>query len=79
MGTSVELSLVNELLAQRLAVLPPQSFAAYAVVYLKFFSKNADVREAVAKLVQARIDSVGLDSVPPDLKRTLSRAFSKGK
>jgi hypothetical protein len=34
-GASVELSVVNELLAQRLAVLPPQSFAACAVVHLK--------------------------------------------
>ena len=37
---SVELSVVNELLAQRLAVLLPQSFAAYGAVYLKFFNKN---------------------------------------
>ena len=78
-GTSVALSAVNELLAQRLAILPPQSFAAYAVVYLKFFSQNPELQKAVATLVQNRINSAGLDSVPPDLKRAISRALSKAK
>jgi len=79
LGVGVELSVVSEMLAQRLAVLPPPSFAACAVVYLKFFSKNPDLQKAVATLVQARIDSAGLDGVPGDLKRSLSRALSRGK
>jgi hypothetical protein len=79
-GAGVELSVVNEMLAQRLAVLPPQSFAACAVVYLKFFSKNPALQKAVATLVQSRIDSsAGLDGVPGEVKRALSRALSKGK
>jgi hypothetical protein len=79
MGAGVELSVVDELLAQRLAVLPPQTFAANAIIYLKFFSKNPALQRAVAKLVQARIDSTGLDAVPGDLKRALTRALTKGK
>jgi hypothetical protein len=75
----VEWSVVNELLAQRLTVATPQSFAANAVVYLKFFSKNADLQKAVATLVRSRIDSTGLDPVPSDLKRALTRALAKGK
>jgi len=67
------------MLAQRLAVLPPPSFAACAVVYLKFFHKNPDLQSAVAMLVQARIESAGLDGVSGDLKRALSRALAKGK
>jgi hypothetical protein len=55
----VEWSVVSEMLAQRLAVLPPQSFAACAVVYLKFFSKNSALQKPVATLVQARIGSPG--------------------
>ncbi len=78
-GAGVEWSVVREMLSQRLAVLPPPSFAACAVVYLKFFSKNPDLQKAVAKLVQARVESAGLDGVPGDLKRALSRALSKGK
>jgi len=70
---------VNEMLAQRLAVLPPQSLAACALVYLKFFSKNPSLQKAVATLVQARTGSAGLDGVSGDLKRALSRALSKGK
>jgi hypothetical protein len=79
LGTSVESSLVKDLLAQRLAVLPPESFAANAVIYLKFFNKNPDVQKVVAALVQARIDSAALERVPGDLKRALTRALSKGK
>ena len=75
----MEPSVVSEMLSQRLAVLPPQSFAAAAVVYLKFFSKNSDLQKAVATLVQDRIASAALDGVPGDLKRALSRALSKGK
>jgi hypothetical protein len=78
-GTGVEWSVVSELLEQRLTVLPPPSFAACAVVYLKFFSKNPELQKAVATLVQARMGSAGLDNVPSDLKRSLSRALSKGK
>jgi HEAT repeat protein len=78
-GAGVEWSVVNEMLEQRLAVLPPPSFAACALVYLKFFSKNPHVRNAVAALVQARIENAGLDAVPADLKRALTRALSKGK
>ncbi|PWU17127.1 MAG: hypothetical protein C5B50_11880 [Verrucomicrobia bacterium] len=74
-GAGVEWSVVNEMLAQRLAILPPQSFAACAVVYLKFFSKNPDLQKAVAALVQSRIDNAGLDAVPSDLKRALTRAL----
>jgi hypothetical protein len=76
-GAGVESSVVDELLAQRLAVLPPEPFAANAVVYLKFFSKNSDLQKAVATLIQSRIDTAGLE-VPSDLKRALTRA-SKGK
>ena len=64
------------MLAQRLAELPPESFAANAVVYLKFFSKNPTLQKAVAQQVQARIESAGL-KVPGDLKRALTRAFAK--
>ena len=78
-GAAVELSVVNELLAQRLAVLPPESFAACAVAYLKFFSKNAMLLKTVATLVQARVDSTRLENLPSDLKRALSRALSKSK
>jgi hypothetical protein len=78
-GAGVEWSVVNEMLAQRLAVLPPQSFAACALVYLKFFNKNADLQKAVAKLVQTRIEGAGMDAVPTDLKRSLSRILSKAK
>jgi hypothetical protein len=73
------MSIVNDLLSQRLAILPPQSFAASALIYLKFFNKNPDLQKAVATLIQARIASAGLESIPGDLKRALSRAFSKGK
>ena len=78
-GAAVEWSVVNDLLAQRLAVLSPQSFATNAVIYLKFFSKNPDLKKSVATLIQSRVDTVGLDNVPGDLKRALSRALSKGK
>jgi HEAT repeat protein len=78
-GADVEWSVVNELLAQRLTVATPQSFAANAVVYLKFFSKNPDLQKAVATLVQSRIDGTDLDPVPSDLKRALTRALAKGK
>lgn len=78
-GAAVELSVVNELLAQRLAVLPPETFATCAVVYLKFFSKNAMLLKTVATLVQARIDRSSLENIPSDLKRALSRALSKSK
>ena len=78
-GAGIGWSVVSEMLAQRLAVLPPQSFAAYAIVYLKFFSKNPALQKAVATLVQSRIGSSGLESVPGDLKRALSRALAKGK
>jgi hypothetical protein len=78
-GAGVEWPVVSEMLAQRLAVLPPQSFAACGLVYLKFFSKNPDLQRAVAMLVQARIGTAGLDGVPGDLKRALARALSKGK
>jgi hypothetical protein len=77
-GAAVELSVVNELVAQRLAVMPPESLAARGLVYLKFFSKNPGLHKAVATLVQGRIASAGAD-VPADLKRALSRAVSKGK
>jgi hypothetical protein len=77
-GAGVELSTVDELLAQRLTVLPPEPFAANAVVYLKFLSKNPTVQRAVATVVQDRIANTGL-KVPGDLKRSLSRAFSKDK
>lgn len=77
-GAGVELSAVNELLAQRLAILPPETFAACAVVYLKFFSKNPALQNEVATQVRARIDSTGL-AVPSDLKRALSRALSSAK
>ncbi len=79
LGAGVEWSVVSEMLAQRLAVLPPPSFAACVVVYLKFFSKNPDLQKAVAALVQARIESAGLDGVPSDLKRALPRALSRSK
>lgn len=79
-GAGVEWSAVSGLLEQRLAALPPPSFAACAVVYLKFFSKNASVQKAVATLIQSRISiSAAPDTVPADLKRALSRALSKGK
>jgi hypothetical protein len=67
------------MLAQRLAVLPPPSFASCALVYLKFFSKNPELRKALAALVQARMESAGLEGIPGELKRSLSRALSKGK
>jgi hypothetical protein len=79
-GARVDWSVVSEMLAQRLAVLPPPTFAACALVYLKFFSKNPSVQKAVAALVQSRIDSSAvMEGVPADLKRSLSRALSKGK
>ncbi len=78
-GAGVDLSVVSELLEQRLAVLPPESFAASAVVYLKFFNRNKPIQKAVAALVQARIEHTGLEAVPGDLKRALSRALSKRK
>jgi hypothetical protein len=77
-GAGVEWSVVNELLSQRFAILPPQSFAACAVLYLKFFNKNPEVQKAIAAVIQSRIDTGVLDTVPGDLKRALSRA-SKGK
>ena len=77
-GAGVDSSALNELLAQRLDDLPPESFAANAVVYLKFFSKNPSLQKAVASLVQARIDSAGL-KVPGDLKRALTRVSAKDK
>jgi hypothetical protein len=77
-GAGVELSTVNEMLAHRLAVRPPEAFAACAVVYLKFFSKNPALRTAVATLVQARLSSTGL-KVPGDLKRALTRALAKNE
>ncbi len=78
-GAGVELSVVSELLEQRLADASPQSLAARALVYLKVFGKNPILQKAVATLVQARIESAGLEAVPGDLKRALSRALSKGK
>jgi hypothetical protein len=78
-GAGVEWSVVSEMLEQRLAVLPPQSFAACALVYLKFFSKNPAMQKAVATLVQTRIGTAALEGIPSDLKRALSRALSKGK
>jgi len=78
-GAGVEWSVVSEMLAQRLAVLPPESFAASGVVYLKFFSKNPELQKAVAALIQSRIESAGMETIPSDLKRALTRALSKGK
>jgi hypothetical protein len=79
-GVGVEWSVVDELLSQRLAVLPPQAFATCALVYLKFFSKNPEVQKAVATLVQSRISgSAVLDSVCVDVKRALARTLSKSK
>ncbi len=77
-GAGVELATVDEILAQRLTAPPPESFAANAVVYLKFFGKNPALQGAVVTMVQARIDSEGL-KIPGDLKRALSRATSKDK
>jgi hypothetical protein len=77
-GAGVELSTVNDLLDQRLSLLSLESFAANAVVYLKFFSKNPTLQKATATLVQARIESAGL-KITGDLKRSLSRALSKSK
>jgi hypothetical protein len=76
-GAGVEWSVVSEMLEQRLAVFPPQAFAANAQVYLKFFNKNPNVQKAVATMIQARIASAGMERVPGDLKRALSRAHSK--
>ena len=70
-GAGVELSTVNEMLAQRLTVLPPESFAANAIVYLKFFSKNPTLQKAAATLVQARIGSAALNV------RAISSALSQ--
>lgn len=78
-GAGVELPEVNELLAQRLTALPAEPFVARALVYLKFFSKNPALQTAVAMLVQSRIESAGLNPIPGELKRALSRALSKGK
>jgi hypothetical protein len=78
-GAGVESSVVSEILAQRIAGLPAAAFAACAVVYLKFFSKNPDLQKKVATLVQSRIDRADLESVPGDLKRSLTRALSKAK
>lgn len=75
-GAGVELSTVNDLLDQRLSLLPPEIFAAHAVVYLKFFSKNPTLQKATATLVQVRIERAGL-TIPGELKRSLSRALSK--
>ena len=49
------------------------------LAYLKFFSKNPQLQQAVAALVQARIENAPLDSVPGDLKRALSRALARAK
>jgi HEAT repeat protein len=73
------LSVASELLEQRLADASPESWPMRALLYLKMFSKNAALQKAVATLVQARIESAGLNPVPGDLKRALSRAISKGK
>jgi hypothetical protein len=78
-AAGVEVSLVTVLLEQRLADASPQTLPARSLLYLKMFSKNAALQKAVAMLVQDRIASAGLDSVPGDLKRALSRALSKGK
>jgi HEAT repeat protein len=77
-GAAVELAAVNEMLAHRLTFLKPESFAANAVVYLKFFNKNPTAQKAVATLVQARLDSSHVN-LPGDLNRSLSRALSKSK
>jgi hypothetical protein len=78
-GAGVEWALISEMLAQRLAILPPQSFVACSLVYLKFFNKNPNLQKSVATLIQTRIESTGLDPVPSDLKRALSRSVSKSK
>lgn len=79
-GAGVEWSAVNELLAQRLATLPPETFASCAAIYLKFFNKNPEVQKAVATVVQSRINSSAApETVPGDLKRALSRALSRSK
>ena len=78
LGAGVQLPVVNELLAQRLTVTPPQSLAARALIYLKFFSKNPDLHKAVAILVQTHVASAGLE-LAGDVKRALGRALSKSK
>jgi hypothetical protein len=77
-GAGVEWPVVDKMLAQRLAVLPPETFASCAQIHLKFFNKNPDVQKAVAELIQARIAGAGFE-VPGDLKRALTRAQSKTK
>jgi hypothetical protein len=64
------------MLGQRLAIASRQSFAAKAVLYLKFFSKTVGLQKTVASLIQSRIDSGGINPIPGDLKRVLSRAVS---
>jgi hypothetical protein len=76
-GAGVELSVVSELLEQRLS--DTSSLPAQAVIYLKVFSKNLALQKAVATLVQSRIEGAGLNPVPGDLKRALARALAKDK
>jgi predicted HTH domain antitoxin len=71
----MELSVVNELLDERLADASPQSLAARALLYLKVFGKNPALRKAVATLIQARIGSAGSDAVPGDLTRRTPAPF----
>lgn len=75
----MEASLVSELIGQQLADATSETLAGRAPVFLKMFSKNTVLQKVVASLVEARILSAGLDPVPGDLKRALSRAFSKTK
>jgi hypothetical protein len=76
-GAGVEPSAVDEILVQRVNALPPDAFAVNATLYLRFFGKNAAVRERLAGLVEARLESEGLKP-PGELKRALTRARSKG-
>jgi hypothetical protein len=78
-AAGAELSVVKELVEHRLANALPAALPGRASIYLKVFSKNPQLLNAVATLVQARIGSGGKDSIPGDLKRILSRALSKGK
>lgn len=78
-AATMELPVITELVEQRLADASPESLPTRAVLYLKVFNKNPHLQKAVAALVQARIASAGLDPIPGDLKRALSRAVSKAK
>lgn len=78
-GAGVEWPFVNELLSQRLSILPPETFAARAIVYLKFFAQNPGVQKSVANLIQTRSETTDLRGIPADLKRNLTRALSRVK